>query len=76
MMEIIYLSERNLRTLLSKLERYKNGEETECAIIKYQNLNDPVFQSMDAVYVAAVLDDEYYINRKSGIVSVRDDPDR
>jgi hypothetical protein len=72
MMEIIYLSERNLRTLLSKLERYKNGEETECLIIKYRNINDPVFQSMDAVCVVAVLDKEYYTNRKPGKVSYKD----
>ena len=30
----IYLSRRNLEALLSKLNRYSNGEETQCAIIK------------------------------------------
>lgn len=68
MMEVIYLSERNLQTLLNKLQRYKCGENTECAIIKYKNIRDPVVQSMDAVMVIAVLDEEYYINRNPGKV--------
>jgi hypothetical protein len=67
-MECLYLSERNLRTLLNKLERYKCGENTECTIIKYRNIGDPVYQSMDAIAIEAVLDEEYYINRNPGKV--------
>ena len=68
-MEILYLSERNLRTLLSKLERYKDGENNQCTIIKYKNINDPVFQSMDSIIIKAILDEEYYTDRIPGKVS-------
>ena len=67
-MQILYLSERNLRTLLSKLERHKNGENAQCSIIKYKNINDPVFQSMDSIIMTAVLDEEYYTDRIPGKV--------
>jgi len=33
-MEQIYLTRRNLETLLSKLDRAKRGELTDCTIIK------------------------------------------
>ena len=40
-MTTVYLSKRNLLTLLSKLERLERGEETACAIVKYANPTDP-----------------------------------
>ncbi len=67
-MEILYLSELNLRTLLNKLERHKNGGNSQCSIIKYKNINDPLFQSMDSIIITAVLDEEYYTDRNPGKV--------
>ena len=70
----IYLSERNLRTLLSKLERYKAGEATECTLIKYANQLDPYCQTMDSVAVIAIPDSKYYVNRAPGEVHPDDTP--
>jgi len=73
-MDQIYLSRRNLLTLLSKLDRNKNGEETACAIIKPNNR--PSFQNtMDMCKITAVDDDEYYKDFEAGIVHPKDDPD-
>jgi len=73
-MEHVYLSKRNLLTLLSKLERLEKGEETFCAIIKYQNLQDPYCNSMDQVVVAAIPDEKFYVNRTPGPVDSLDEP--
>ena len=71
-MEQIYLSKRNLLTLLSKLERLEKGEETKCAIIKYKNLQDPYCNSMDVVFVTAIPDEKFYTNREPGFVHPSD----
>lgn len=63
---ILYLSRRNLETLLSKLDRAEKGETTFCSIIKY---NDPSMthrQTMDSCMIIAVPNDEYYEQRKAG----------
>ena len=62
----LYLSERNLRVLLSKLERFKAGEETKCAIVKYANPLDPYCSTIDEVMVIAIPDDKYYTAREAG----------
>lgn len=62
----LYLSERNLRILLSKLERYKAGENTACAIIKKANHLDPYTCTMDEIAVIAIPDDKYYTMRSPG----------
>jgi hypothetical protein len=69
----IYLSRRNLLTLLSKLERLEAGEETGCAIIKYANPTDPYCNTIDQVKVVAVPDDEFYTNRSPGIMHPLDE---
>jgi hypothetical protein len=62
----IYLSKRNLLTLLSKLERFEKGEETKCTIIKNANPLDPYCQSMDQIAVIAIPDEHYYTKRNAG----------
>jgi hypothetical protein len=74
MLETIYLSRRNLLTLLSKLDRRATGDETACTLIKYDNTTDPYRPSMDSCRVIAVEDKDYYITRESGIVHPADDP--
>lgn len=70
---VLYLSKRNLLTLLSKLERYENGEETKCAIIKHANSLDPYcMNGMDSCMVIAIPDEKYYVNRTPGAVHERD----
>ena len=72
----IYLSERNLRTLLSKLERFKEGQETKCAIIKHSNPLDPYCQTIDEIAVIAIPDDKYYAYRAPGEMHPLDDPNK
>lgn len=65
----IYLSERNLRILLSKLQRDAAGDMTACSIIKHQQPNQAAYnQTMKSVMVIAVQNDEYYSsqNRTAG----------
>jgi hypothetical protein len=68
----LYLSERNLRVLLSKLERYKKGEKTACAIVKHSNHLDPYTCTMDSIMVIAIPDDKYYVNREPGLMHAAD----
>jgi hypothetical protein len=74
MNERIYLSRRNLMTLLSKLDRFEQGQETKCAIIKYANPLDPYCNTVDQVMVIAVPDEKFYINREPGAIHPLDEP--
>lgn len=56
---ILYLSRRNLETLLAKLNRHSNGEDTYCAIIKVQQASPAYQQTMREILMIAV-DEEYY----------------
>lgn len=73
---MVFLSRRNLLTLLSKLDRKAKGEETMATLIKCDNPNDSYRPSMDAISVTAVEDADYYSNRPPGEVLPADDPDR
>ena len=72
-MEKIYLSRRNLKTLLSKLDRQKDGDHTLCTLIKNDSDHPEYSQSMDRAMVTAVEDDEYYTDRKPGRVHPKDE---
>lgn len=78
---ILYLSKRNLQTLLNKLERFEAGQETQCAIVKYPNNLDPYSLRIDGVcehegvMVIAIPDERYYVGRKAGPMLPQDDPD-
>lgn len=70
----VYLSRRNLLTLLSKLDRKIAGQQTECTLIKRDNTH-PIFpQTMKAIEVVAVEDEEYYTHRDPGAVCNADTP--
>lgn len=56
----VYLSRRNLLTLLSKLDRDAAGEETACTLVKNQSPSAAYRQTMKSIAVIAVQDDEYY----------------
>ena len=65
----LYLSRRNLITLLSKLDRDNSGEDTACTIIKQQQTKSPAYrQTMKTIAVIAVQDEDYYgaQNRPAG----------
>jgi len=70
----LFLSRRNLLTLLSKLDRDKEGEPTQCTIVKNDSSNPKFPQTMTQVYVIAVEDDAYYTDRDAGDVLPADDP--
>jgi hypothetical protein len=74
MSEVLYLSRRNLLTLLSKLDRFEEGQETACSIIKYSNHLDPYSTTIDSVMVVAIPDEKYYTNRQAGAVHPLDEP--
>jgi len=73
-MNQIYLSRRNLLTLLSKLDRQAAGEATVCTLVKSDNAHPKYPQTMDHIYVTAVEDTDYYIDRSAGDVHPSDEP--
>lgn len=70
----IYLSRRNLLTLLSKLDRNSSGDPSACTIVKMDNLHAKYPQTMEMCVVTALEDDEYYDTRKPGVVHPKDEP--
>lgn len=67
--EQVYLSRRNLTTLLTKLDLKKSGTfQSACTIVK-NDTHHPVYpQTMDHIMVTALEDEEYYTERKPGRV--------
>lgn len=70
----VYLSRRNLLTLLSKLDRKANGEETMCTLYKQDAVHKKYPQSHPFIQVTAVEDEEYYTDREAGNVHPKDEP--
>lgn len=73
-MEQVFLSRRNLLTLLSKLDRQKAGDLTACTLIKGDDLHPKYPQSMKQILVTAVEDEDYYVDRPYGYVHPLDTP--
>lgn len=72
-MEQIYLSRRNLLTLISKLNRKAKGEPTVCTLLK-QDTKHPIYpQTMKQIMVTALEDDEYYKDREPGPINPIDE---
>jgi hypothetical protein len=72
-MQTVFLSKRNLESLLSKLERKVNGEETACTLIKQRNPFDKHQQSVPSIAVTAITDEEAYASRDAGAVHPKDE---
>ena len=72
--EHVFLSRRNLLTLLSKLDRKEAGEDTMCTIIKKDDAHEKYPQSCPMIVVTAVEDAEYYNTREAGEVHPLDEP--
>jgi hypothetical protein len=72
-MQQLYLSRRNLLTLLSKLDRKKAGDKTECTLVK-RDTEHKVYPSTDVIAVTAVEDADYYTDRWPGVVNSLDEP--
>jgi len=71
---IVYLSRRNLLTLLSKLDRDASGDSSACTIIKRDNQHPTYPQTMKEIEVVAVEDHKYYVDRQPGDVHHKDQP--
>ena len=69
----VYLSRKNLLTLLSKLDRQKEGDSTACTLVKCDNTHPVYPQSHDQILVKALEDEEYYTDREPGSVHPSDD---
>lgn len=69
----VYLSRRNLQTLLSKLDRKAAGEETACTLVKSDTKHSEYPQTHEAVVVVAVEDADYYTDRSPGTINPRDE---
>lgn len=64
-MQRLFLTRRNLLTLLSKLDRATAGEITHVSIIKQDTVH-PKFPCSEPTLVTAVEDADYYIDRMPG----------
>jgi len=72
-MQRVFLSRRNLLTLLSKLDRQAEGKCTACSIVK-QDTKHSIYPCTDVIAVTAVEDKDYYIDREPGEVLIVDTP--
>jgi hypothetical protein len=70
-MQQLYLTRRNLLTLLSKLDRKKAGEQTRVTLIKF-DIEHPKYPCSDITLVTAVEDADYYADREPGVVHPAD----
>lgn len=65
--EQVFLTRRNLLTLLSKLDR-AGSSSTLCSIVKNDDTHPKYPQSMPLIVITAVEDDDYYTDRSAGPV--------
>lgn len=71
-MERIYLTRRNLLTLLAKLDNRKTSGEGECWLRK-MDMSHPEYPCSIRAEIVAVEDEDYYRDRAAG--PVREFPD-
>ena len=65
----VYLSRRNLLTLLAKLDiNFANPGESVCTLVKNDTENTRYPQSHPEIWVTAVEDEDYYWDRTPGRV--------
>jgi len=74
-MVTLYLTRRNLQTLLNKLDRARRDgpDASTCTIIK-MDTKHPVWPCSDVVSVTALEDADYYTDREAGAVLKEDEP--
>lgn len=73
-MEYLVLSRRNLKVLLSKLDRAKAGDATECILIKTVDSAAPDWlQNSTEIMIKAVEDEVLYAAREPGPVHPLDE---
>lgn len=70
----VYLSRRNLLSLLSKLDRTAAGDTSACTLIKRDSSHPTYPQTHDTIIVTAVEDEDYYKDRSPGLINPLDTP--
>jgi hypothetical protein len=71
-MEQVYLSRRNLMTLLAKLDSVAQGYASACTLVK-TDIAHQKYPCSTVVAVTAVEDEDYYIDRAPGAVRKREE---
>lgn len=75
-MQQLYLTRRNLQTLLNKLDRnLREPGISKCTIVKQDTVH-PKYPSTDVIQVTALEDAEYYSDRGPGEMHPVDAPKR
>lgn len=72
-MVTVYLTRRNLLTLLSKLDRVRAGDQSACTLTKHDT-SHPKYPCSVVTKVTAVEDENYYTDRDPGRVHESDFP--
>lgn len=74
-MQQVYLSRRNLQTLLNKLDRCKRDGlgASQCTIVKRDTAH-PQYPCSDEILVTALEDEDYYTDRPAGRMHPEDEP--
>ena len=72
-MQTVYLTRRNLKALLSKLDRNAKGDEVSACTIVKQDLTHSKYPCSDVIYVTALEDAEYYTDRAPGRMHPKDE---
>lgn len=70
--QVVYLTRRNLLTLLSKLDRVRAGEHSACTVIK-NDTTHPKYPCSDRIVCVGVEDDDYYADREAGPIHPSDE---
>lgn len=70
----VFLSRRNLQTLLNKLDGVKQGRESVCSLLKNDTAHPVYPASHNDILVTAVENEDYYTDRAPGSVRKGDEP--
>jgi hypothetical protein len=68
----LYLTRRNLETLLSMLDARREGALTVCRIVK-NDTSHPTYPCSRPVSIYAIEDEDYYTDRGPGEITVMPD---
>jgi len=72
-MNLVYLSRRNLQTLINKLDRHATGDFNSRTIVKYDTAH-PEYPASAATIISVVEDEDYYKDRPPGDMHHQDQP--
>lgn len=64
-MQRLYLTRRNLLSLIRKLDRVAEGGDSKCTIVKCDRKHEK-YPCSDVIIVTAVEDADYYTDREPG----------